>query len=724
MATPWSFVQGPRPAWAPPPFQTPFAVPVPVPVPVDAKKFKGAKGPLQGQFPPSVFGPANPQLQQILAGQAFNQMPFSRAAPQSAPAASGPMLPPGALANAWNDAVRNRSGYGTGGGPQGPDEMRIAYGGRRAGATIRDLGVVGSAMTGNPSSIMDIFTGQVAPQLAAGARAVGNEVKGAFDYLTATPNSDLERAFQAMVQQESGGRQSAVSNKGAVGVAQVMPGTGPEAAKLAGLPWDPQRYKNDAAYNYALGFAYFKKQVADNGGDVFKGMAAYNAGPGRVQQAVQQSQKTGQPWAAFLPQETQNYIPSVLSKMGALAQTFGAPPPGFNAQPYQNAMAAQDQAAALLSKPFSAEMNYTPLPERPAPTELQAPDFSAGNAAFEQTRPKNPFDDPKEAVRIQRQQYFKGIGQAMASLSGGEGIGTMLMKMGAGALMGRARGQELVDAKEEQFQQQLADFNRALASRNDQQAVTSANILNQNIAQRNQYAEAIWQDNVQQINKFQPQVQGDKLITFQPDPTDPNKKTMTVTPLGYGIQAEAILNKANIGIQLGQAQTAASQFAYSSQQTAARTALGLGVQMAAQQGNGQASAEGYLTEAANRARATVRAGNWRDLFGNDTSNLSGQLDAHAKQMAYQALGVQLRPDGTPIMPLSGTQASQFQDLYEDNLTSNIYEAALKAGTVDKLFTMTTAHTAYTSQRGKNQRESQRTDSRGRTSYSTSWDMGE
>lgn len=709
MATPWSFAgNGPRPAWAPQPFQTPFAVPVPVPVPVPvaaprkgSKKFKASQGPLTGQFPPSVFGPADPRLQALMAGQPFAQQPFSTKAPVSAPVTPG--------ASSFGPELMqylNQSGPPSLGptAPQRPDQMRISYGAQRAGNAATNT--MGMTVSGG------------APLLYQAGRNVANDVKGAFDYLTATP----ETYFKAMVQQESGGQQSAVSNKGAIGVAQVMPGTGPEAAKLAGLPWDPQRFKTDANYNYKLGLAYFTKQWETNGGDPAKAMAAYNAGPGRVQQAEAKSAATGKPWTAFLPSETQNYIPSVLSRMGAIAENFGSAPPAFNAKPYLNAMHSIDQAAALQSQPFSTAMNYQPLPDRPAPAELQAPDFSAGNAAFEQTRPKNPFDDPKLAVRIQRQQYFKGIGQAMASLSGGEGIGTMLMKMGAGALMGRARGQELVDAKEEQFQEQLQNFNRALAARDDSQAVTSANIMNQNIAQRNQYAEAIWQDNVQQINKFQPQVQGDKLITFQPDPADPNKKTMTVTPIGFGIQAEAILKKGELGLQMGQAEQAASQFAYSSQQTAARTALGLSVQMSAQQGNPQAAQEGFLTEAASRARATVRAGTWRDLFGNDTSGLGDQLDAHAKQMAYQQLGID--PQLAGRVPLEGANAAKFQDLYEDNLTSNLYEMALKAGTVDKLFTMSTAHSAYISQRGKNQRESQRTDNRGRTSYTTSWDMGD
>lgn len=662
MATPWSmFAQGQRPAWAPPVFKTPFGVrPVPVPVPMQAPVSRPVGGP--------NFMDAITEYLNMGAG----------------PMNMGPA------------------------GPQRGNEMRISYGGRRAG------NAAGNAMLAATPNLL--------PALVQGGKEVAGSVANAFDYMTATPDSDLRKAFGAMIMQESGGDQSAVSKKGAIGVAQVMPGTGPEAAKLAGLPWDPQKYRNDPAYNAAIGFAYFKEKVRENKGDVFKGMAAYNAGQGRVQQAERRAAKTGQPWTAFIPPETQQYLPKVLQNMGQLASAFGTPPPAFNAAPYQQAMAAQDQAAQLLSTPFSVDMQYQPLPERPKPTELAAPDFAAGNAAFEAARPVNPFNDPKEKVRVQRQQYFKGIGQAMASLSGGEGIGTMLMKIGAGALMGRGRGDEMIDAKEEEFERNMQQFNLALASRNDQQAVTSANILNQNIAQRNQYAEAVWQDNIQQINKFQPQVQGNNVVSFTPDPSDPNKKTMTVTPLGYGIQAEAILNKSQIGLQMGQAEAAAGQFAYQSQQATSRTALGIATQFAVQQGNGQAAQEGYLTEAANRARATVRAGNWRDLFGNDTSNITGQLDEHAKNMAYQQLGTD--PELAKRMPLTGSALARFQELYEDNLTSSIYEMALKAGTVDKLFTMAPAHSAYTSQRGKQQRESQRVDSRGRTSFTTSWDMGE
>lgn len=115
------------------------------------------------------------------------------------------------------------------------------------------------------------------------------------------------------------------SPKGAIGIAQVMPGTGPEAAKLAGLPWDEDRFRNDADYNKALGKAYFQKQLQDNGGDLAKAYAAYNAGPGALQKAIDQAKaeaaKTAdgpvKPWIEFLPAETQNYVAKNLREFAA-----------------------------------------------------------------------------------------------------------------------------------------------------------------------------------------------------------------------------------------------------------------------------------------------------------------------------------------------------------------------------------------------------------------------
>jgi soluble lytic murein transglycosylase-like protein len=126
--------------------------------------------------------------------------------------------------------------------------------------------------------------------------------------------------WAAMIHRESGGHQlnssgqPLTSSKGAIGIAQVMPGTAPTAAKLAGLPWDESRYRTDPSYNEALGHAYYNSLVQQFGGDTAKAVAAYNAGPGGVQGAVSRATAAGHPeaWQAYLPHETQAYVRNVM----------------------------------------------------------------------------------------------------------------------------------------------------------------------------------------------------------------------------------------------------------------------------------------------------------------------------------------------------------------------------------------------------------------------------
>ena len=109
------------------------------------------------------------------------------------------------------------------------------------------------------------------------------------------PN-DADRAFNILMGTESGGRQFDAQGKPLTSVRRCRgrgaghAGTGPMAAKLAGMQWDEQRYRTDPAYNAALGRAYFGQQIKDFGGDLAKAYAAYNAGPRWVQAAEERRQ--------------------------------------------------------------------------------------------------------------------------------------------------------------------------------------------------------------------------------------------------------------------------------------------------------------------------------------------------------------------------------------------------------------------------------------------------
>ena len=79
------------------------------------------------------------------------------------------------------------------------------------------------------------------------------------------------RLLHAVAWQESRGSNSAVSDKGALGIMQLMPGT---AAALGVDPSDPEANINGGATYLALQMAKF--------GTVELALAAYNAGPGAV----------------------------------------------------------------------------------------------------------------------------------------------------------------------------------------------------------------------------------------------------------------------------------------------------------------------------------------------------------------------------------------------------------------------------------------------------------
>jgi soluble lytic murein transglycosylase-like protein len=127
--------------------------------------------------------------------------------------------------------------------------------------------------------------------------------------------------FDAMIKQESQGQQfrdgkPLTSSAGAVGVAQVMEATGPEAARLAGVAWDRNKWLNDRDYNLKIGRAYFDMLVKKYDGDEIKAAAAYNGGMRRVNAAIRDE---GANWerSAALPSETKQYIEIVRRNMGA-----------------------------------------------------------------------------------------------------------------------------------------------------------------------------------------------------------------------------------------------------------------------------------------------------------------------------------------------------------------------------------------------------------------------
>ena len=116
------------------------------------------------------------------------------------------------------------------------------------------------------------------------------EMKDVIDSCAEKYNIDSE-LIRAMIQVESGWDTQAVSNKGAQGLMQLMPRT----AAMLGVadPFDPEQ-------NIEGGVRYISDLTDKYRGDIEKALAAYNAGPARVD-------------SGNIPEVSRRYVRNIMS---------------------------------------------------------------------------------------------------------------------------------------------------------------------------------------------------------------------------------------------------------------------------------------------------------------------------------------------------------------------------------------------------------------------------
>ena len=146
-------------------------------------------------------------------------------------------------------------------------------------------------------------TGQ--PEAAHDSAAAGKEVQAGSSYddiIEAAADryripSDLIRA---VIKQESNFDAEAVSHKGAMGLMQLMP----ETADMLGVndPFEPDE-------NIFGGTQYLVDLIGRYGGNLNKALAAYNAGPERVQDSIPNFR------------ETRDFVDSVLHYYESFSKT-------------------------------------------------------------------------------------------------------------------------------------------------------------------------------------------------------------------------------------------------------------------------------------------------------------------------------------------------------------------------------------------------------------------
>ena len=117
-----------------------------------------------------------------------------------------------------------------------------------------------------------------------------------------------------LVRQESEFNPAAVSHSHAYGLTQVLPGTGRQFARSAGLARVTARVLVQPAANLKIGTAILRSMLDQNGGNLEQTLAAYNAGPNRVAEWLTwYSYREPAEFVESIPYaETREYVQAVL----------------------------------------------------------------------------------------------------------------------------------------------------------------------------------------------------------------------------------------------------------------------------------------------------------------------------------------------------------------------------------------------------------------------------
>jgi soluble lytic murein transglycosylase len=201
------------------------------------------------------------------------------------------------------------------------------------------LQLIANADSASDWVMLGRFFGQIGRtdlQVLAGKQAGYRHVvlpEIAYPTTAAPPTLGPDRALiDGLTRQESAFYSQAISPAGARGLMQLMPGTAKMVADHNGMPYSLSRLTSDPRYNMTLGATYLQAMLDRFGGANVLAIAAYNAGPGRVDQWLGTfgDPRTGQidmlDWIELIPiAETRNYVQRVLENTQIYRQILGDP---------------------------------------------------------------------------------------------------------------------------------------------------------------------------------------------------------------------------------------------------------------------------------------------------------------------------------------------------------------------------------------------------------------
>ena len=300
---------------------------------------------------------------------------------------------------------------------------------------------INTAVQGVTDRVNNIQTAVADPQaalqqrLAAGpGGAISNQDRRA----NQQPGSGDE-TFDRQIQAESGGNhidpktgQIITSPKGALGIAQIMPKSAMQPgfgikdifslAQERGIPFNDRSEASakqllaNKDLNLEMGKNYRTGMLNYFGGDNEKATASYNAGAGRVNQAVKQAEANGGDWKDYLPTETKNYLQKTIGPVqpvrGQPAQSTAVAPPGFQGQTDEfGGMEEPRMAPPTAVTPVTPEaVDTSPIPTQGG-IGIRAPGQPTGvtSSASAIDRYQAAQDDPMELMKMRNDDSIPQI---------------------------------------------------------------------------------------------------------------------------------------------------------------------------------------------------------------------------------------------------------------------------------------------------------------------------
>lgn len=124
----------------------------------------------------------------------------------------------------------------------------------------------------------------------------------------------------ALIKVESNFLEKALSNKGAVGLMQLMPYTAYETARELGYKKPEKLTLDNPRVNIQLGTYYLSKLNKNFNGNLILTIAAYNAGKNKVEQWHKQNPMLSVEFSDIPYTETRNYVKNIMRTFKWLKQ--------------------------------------------------------------------------------------------------------------------------------------------------------------------------------------------------------------------------------------------------------------------------------------------------------------------------------------------------------------------------------------------------------------------